>query len=240
MAGSANIFRTPSGDILDGLANPLWFGLNGKHRSFALIQGDAARYPASMAPFAALRTPSGDALRQLAGLMQQGESVWVKGVDFPPAQELAEEEQLQVLQMAFPQDAPLPASATGIEPLSVKHRAEMLALTEIAFPDFFRERTCEMGDYFGIRSASGRLIALCGERMAPPGATELSGICTHPDHRGKGHAASLIAHVLRKHRSEGIRSWLHVTTTNISAISLYTRMGFAPLTEVTYTRLSRL
>jgi hypothetical protein len=41
----------------------------------------------------------------------------------------------------------------------------MVALTTLAFPGFFRSRTCEMGSYYGVRSSSGELIAMGGERL---------------------------------------------------------------------------
>jgi predicted GNAT family acetyltransferase len=114
----------------------------------------------------------------------------------------------------------------------------MIALTDAAFPGFFRARTCEMGSYFGIRS-NGRLIAMGGERITLDGYPEISGICTHPDHRGKGYAENLIWHLVRNHRREGLVSWLHVSATNQRAIDLYRRMGFTEAREVTLHLVSR-
>jgi len=118
----------------------------------------------------------------------------------------------------------------------------MVSLTDIAFPGFFRIRTCEMGPYFGIRDSAGstgknagRLVAMCGERMniRTPEADyrELSGLCTHPDHRGRGYAPALLAHMLHLHRSTGQRSYLHVASDNPTAIALYERLGFTPRGE---------
>jgi predicted GNAT family acetyltransferase len=114
----------------------------------------------------------------------------------------------------------------------------MVALTDLAFPGFFRSRTCEMGSYYGVRS-SGELIAMGGERLTLDGYPEISGICTHPAHRGKGHAANLIWHLVRNHRREGLVSWLHVSAENHHAIGLYLRMGFTVARKVKLHRLCR-
>jgi predicted GNAT family acetyltransferase len=114
----------------------------------------------------------------------------------------------------------------------------MVALTDLAFPGFFRSRTCDMGSYYGIRS-DGELIAMGGERLMLDGYPEISGICTHPAHRGKGHAASLIWQLARDHRRDGLVSWLHVSAENHHAIELYLRMGFIVVRKVKLHRMSR-
>ena len=219
-------------------ANPVWSALHTKHRHFALTAGDACRYPADVAPFAAVASPSADALLQLHSLLAPGESVWIVGESYPQPAKLAFEQTLLCLQMVLPAELVPPASTIEILPLSNDHAPEMVALTDVAFPGFFRSRTCEMGSYFGIRS-NGQLIAMGGERLTLEGYPEISGICTHPDHRGKGYAESLIWHLVRNHRREGLVSWLHVSATNQRAIDLYRRMGFTEVRTVTLNLVSR-
>ena len=219
-------------------ANPVWSALHTKHRHFALTAGDACRYPADVAPFAAVASPSADALLQLHSLLAPGESVWIVGESYPQPAKLAFEQTLLCLQMVLPAELVPPASTIEILPLSNDHAPEMVALTDLAFPGFFRSRTCEMGSYFGIRS-NGQLIAMGGERFTLEGYPEISGICTHPDHRGKGYAESLIWHLVRNHRREGLVSWLHVSATNQRAIDLYRRMGFTEVRTVTLNLVSR-
>jgi predicted GNAT family acetyltransferase len=107
-----------------------------------------------------------------------------------------------------------------------------------------------MGPYFGIRSArgmgnaAGSLIAMCGERMniRTPEADfrEISGLCTHPDHRGRGYAPALLAHILHLHHAAGQRSYLHVASNNPTAIALYQRFGFLPRGEFPLYSLRRV
>ena len=94
-----------------------------------------------------------------------------------------------------------------------------------------------MGSYFGVRSASGALIAMGGERMRLDGFSEVSAVCTHPDHRGRGHAEAIIWEVVRKQRRDGVRSFLHVGKVNVKAIALYERLGFVRCREIVITRV---
>jgi GNAT superfamily N-acetyltransferase len=105
-------------------------------------------------------------------------------------------------------------------------RAAMRGLTSIAFPDFFRERTAELGQYLGIYEDE-RLVAMAGERMALAGLQEISGVCTHPDFAGRGHARRLTRALLRLQHRRGVGSFLHVSEGNAGARRLYESMGFA-------------
>jgi ribosomal protein S18 acetylase RimI-like enzyme len=202
--------------------------------------------------------PSPCALQQLNSLLAPAESVWLIGESYPHVPELSFEEKLECLQMVLPEKITPPDPATGhslIENRKTKNRTtenrelemvqlsaantqEMVDLTNLAFPGFFRIRTCEMGSYFGIR-ANGELIAMGGERLMLEGYPEISGICTHPAHRGKGVAASLIWQLVRSHRREGLHSWLHVGSANNRAIELYLHMGFQIVRKVMLHRITR-
>jgi GNAT superfamily N-acetyltransferase len=161
--------------------------------------------------------------------MEPGESTYVLTHKPPATIQLAFQEPVSVVQMEWPKDLAPPASretTVKIVPLTCENAAEMVALTNVAFPGFFRPRTCEMGPYFGIRSDSGDLIAMCGERLNIGNFHELSGLCTHPDHRGKGYAQLLMAKLMHDHRVAELGSYLHASATNRNAIDIYLRMGF--------------
>jgi hypothetical protein len=195
-------------------ANPVWHALQTKHRHFAMSGGEACRYPADVAPFAAVAKPSKSALQSLHSFLAPGEYIWLIGESYPSVPELSCIGNLECLQMVLPAEITPPSSIPGIIRLSSANAHEMVALTDLAFPGFFRSSTCD-------------------------GYPEISGICTHPAHRGKGHAASLIWHLARNHRRQGLVSWLHVSAENHRAIELYLRMGFTIARKVKLHRICR-
>jgi predicted GNAT family acetyltransferase len=79
---------------------------------------------------------------------------------------------------------------------------------------------------------NGRLAAMAGERMRFPGHVEVSGVCTHPDFRGRGLARRLSAAVTADIQRRGERPFLHAWTMNTAAIALYESLGFEVRTEV--------
>jgi GNAT superfamily N-acetyltransferase len=218
-------------------ANPVWHALHTEHRHFAVSAGVACRYPADVAPFAAVAEPTPFALQHLHSMLAPGESVFLLGDHYPQVPDLSFGPTLECVQMVLPEEVTPPGPVIEIVPLSHANAAEMVALTDLAFPGFFRIRTCEMGSYHGVRS-NGELIAMGGERLALEGYPEISGVCTHPANRGKGHAASLIWQLVRDHRRAGLVSWLHVAGSNKNAIELYLRMGFIIVRTVTLHRVS--
>jgi len=218
--------------------NPVWHALQTTHRHFAASAGDACRYPADVAPFAAVAVPNTVALRQLRSLLTPSESVWLIGEGYPHLPGLTLEETLDCFQLVLPEEADPGAATIEVVRLSAADAPEMVALTALAFPGFFRHRTCEMGSYYGVRSG-GELIAMGGERLMLDGYAEISGMCTHPAHRGKGLALNLIRQLTRNHRHDGVVSWLHVGVANNRPIELYRRMGFRMVRKVTLNRISR-
>ena len=103
--------------------------------------------------------------------------------------------------------------------------AEILALATLTKPGPFAARTHQLGDFFGVR-IGGALAAMTGERMKLPGFTEVSAVCVHPDHRGKGYGAYLTAHVAARIQARGETPFLHVFPDNQPAIEAYLSLGF--------------
>ena len=219
-------------------SNPVWHALQTMHRGLAAFAGDACRYQSDVAPFAALAAPSVVALQHLHSLLSPGESVWLFGEDYPHIPELSVKGTLECFQMVLPEEVTPVDPKIEIVQLTDQNAGEMVALTALAFPGFFRNRTCEMGSYYGVRSGS-ELIAMSGERLMLDGYAEISGVCTHPSHRSQGLAANLIWQLVRNHQRSGLVSWLHVSCTNNQAIELYRRMGFKVIRKVPLTQIIR-
>jgi predicted GNAT family acetyltransferase len=81
-----------------------------------------------------------------------------------------------------------------------------------------------LGTFLGVK-VDGRLVAMAGERMKPGGYTEITAVCVHPDHRGRGYAQELLGAIARQIAACGEIPFLHVFSDNDSAIALYRRQG---------------
>jgi predicted GNAT family acetyltransferase len=122
--------------------------------------------------------------------------------------------------------------------LGVDDVPDMLALTELTKPGPFSARTHELGTFLGIR-VDGELVAMTGERMKPGNYTEMTAVCVHPSHRGRGYAQMLLGAVARQIVARGETPFLHVFTSNHSAIALYRRQGMEIRTRLHVTVLQK-
>lgn len=206
--------------------NPIWSALTTAQAHFAIGGPIAKRYPAAVAPFIAVPEPSVAAADALAELVSPGEVVNIVSVTpkLDNGWELLATG--NIVQMIWREDADAPhEDAAGITRLSEADTPEMLDLTALVFPGYFRPRTPEMGEYFGIRQ-DGQFAAMAGERMKMFGYEEISAVCTHPNFTGRGYAARLIHLLVAKQLKRGIVPFLHVNETNTRARALYARLGF--------------
>ncbi|MDS0140445.1 MULTISPECIES: GNAT family N-acetyltransferase [unclassified Amycolatopsis] len=207
------------------LDNPTWASLAGPHAHFAERQGRVLRYPEDIAPFLALPDDPGEQdwldVAELAG--PGAVVVLAATVARPPSgwEVLDEVRGVQLVDEGVAA-APEP-EAVRLGPADVP---EMLDLVERTRPGPFRKRTVELGTYLGIRRG-GALVAMAGERLHPPGHTEISAVCTDPAHRGQGLATRLVLAVAAGIRERGEIPMMHAAASNTSAIRLYLSLGFA-------------
>jgi len=120
--------------------------------------------------------------------------------------------------------ADVPAGDVDILTLGVADVPDMMALTVLTKPGPFSARTHELGTFLGIR-VDGQLVAMAGERMKPASYTEITAVCVHPSHRGHGYGQILLSAISRQIVARGEMPFLHVFTSNASAIALYRRQG---------------
>ncbi len=221
------------------LDNPVWSALAGPHLSLAGQFGDIMWYPPSVAPFAAIPAASVVPDLEAAYTRGLGSPVYIVGVvpDLLPRTWRVTASS-RILQL-FPTVEIPPQGEDAGTVLGEADETAMRELTQIAFPDFFRERTRELGLYLGVHEGR-RLIAMAGERLALPGLQEISAVCTHPDFAGRGHARRLTRALLSLHRRRGIRSFLHVSEGNAAARRLYESMGFVMRASLAMHKVERI
>ncbi|MET0808865.1 MAG: GNAT family N-acetyltransferase, partial [Pseudoxanthomonas sp.] len=198
-----------------------------------------ARYPADHAPFLGVESAAAvDAAEACAALVGQGETVYLLGAApeaVPPGWELKAFAPLA--QMLC--DVPLPVvDGPPVIALAEAHRADVLALTALVYPHYFREHTMAMGRYFGIYE-QGRLAAMIGERLGTPRCREMSAICTHPDFNGRGLARRLTAWLGNDCLASGVQPFLHVSHENLRAKALYQQMGYRLRRDIGFWALQR-
>lgn len=213
------------------LDNVIWGALTTRQTQFAQAFGSARRFIPEMGPLAAFDWTAPDGYKSLLELVLPGATV---GLFLPqpsplPAPWIVVHE--AALSEMVQENIELPAPLIDMVQLGEADVPEMIQLTALTKPGPFEKRTHELGAFFGIRRG-GHLVAMAGERMKLPGFTEVSAVCSHPDHLGHGYAAALMTEVMEGIRQRGETPMLHVLADNRRAISLYERLGFRQRTAL--------
>ncbi|MBM2618384.1 GNAT family N-acetyltransferase [Actinoplanes sp. LDG1-06] len=214
------------------LDNPVWGALLGVQRPFASVRGQAARYLPEVSPFAAVEDAADPAAwADLAALAGPEETLLVPGAPEGPVPgwELIGGGRGVQLTGEDLVAAPDPE----VVRLGEADVPEMLDLVARTRPGPFGPRTRELGSYLGIRR-NGVLAAMAGERVRPPGWTEISAVCTDPAYRGQGLANRLVRAVAAVVRERGERPFLHAAGNNENAIRLYLAMGFRHRRDINF------
>ena len=218
------------------LDRPAWSALTGRQAPLALGDERALRFDPAFALFAAAADASTESLAALGALNTSPNGLGMIEAGDPP----------------IPPGAVVRSKAAGVqmvaaalngggrpaafEPLGEADAAAMLALATLTVPGPFFDKTHRLGDFVGVK-IDGRLVAMAGERMKPDGFTEVSGVCTHPDFRGRGYAGALMRMVTGRILERGEQAFLHAYADRTATIALYETLGFRVRTPVTYTVL---
>lgn len=210
------------------LDNVIWHALTSRQQHFAEHGNRARRFIREVSPLAAFEEETPEGYAALREIVQTTETV---GVFIDEAYEAQPGWSYVVgaplLQMVYPNEfCPEPTDrSVPITELGIQDSPEMIELTSLTKPGPFGPRTHEFGTYRGIR-VEGNLVAMAGERLKVEGHTEVSAVCTHPEHTGKGYAALLMTQIMRGIVERGETPFLHVRGDNERAIAVYKRLGF--------------
>ena len=218
------------------LDNAVWHSLAGPQRAFAEAEGLATRFDPDVSVFAALGEDTDAGWRDLEQVVGSSGIAVLFRAEIPrlPAGwtrlDGGRGHQMVLHELAT---VDVPAGVRALGPDDV---GEMLALVELTRPGPFGVRTIDLGGYVGVFDGD-RLVAMAGQRLAPPGFREVSAVCTHPDFRGRGLAAGLSAIVARGILDRGERPFLHHASDNDAARRVYEAIGFRFRRQVVFAAL---
>jgi len=222
------------------LDRPVWSALT--TRWAAIAEGDASawRIDRDYGVFGAAADRSPESLAALAALVPERGELWiVERDDWPAPPGTRFVRQAECVQMICEKLPPAKPPAFEIVELDENDASAMFDLAKLTQPGPYAAHTNRLGDFIGVKR-DGALIAMAGERMKMPGLSEVSGVCTHPDHRGRGYAGALMRVVAERMLARGETPWLHAYASNSGAIALYESLGFRLHGTVTASILVRV
>lgn len=209
------------------LDNPIWNALRTGNHALALGDQQARILPPDVGAFAGLANYSPSAFANLHELLPTGGLAVLftaEAIDLPTGwKPLLHRDLLQLVYPAL--TAPPVADDSHLIALQNQDVPAMLALTALTNPGPFLARTIDFGQYYGVFQ-DGQLVAMAGQRLQPSPYVEISAVCTHPAHLGKGYANQLLRHQIKLILAAGRTPFLHVYENNTRAYALYQQLGF--------------
>lgn len=206
------------------LDNVFWHALGGTQRTLTLGNGRVRRYGPGLPPMLAYADPARPALDELAPFCEAGERFYSADWqgDAPAGWQVEFEGSMELMVWSGGEPAQEPLEAVE---LGMGHVPQMVELATLTKPGPFGARNLELGRYYGCFEGA-RLVAMAGERMQAGSLREVSAICTHPEHQGRGLARRLVQRLVALQLQRGETPFLHVMDTNTGALRLYRQLGF--------------
>ncbi len=216
------------------LDNPVWNALKEHQSSLCRNIGDFKFYPKDYCVFGAFtETNDPEGIKIYA---QETDSFFIVGKRPPIPKEVILETELVCLQMVHP--GPIDSDyREKIIPLDESHREDIFKLVQIAFPAYFKKKTADLGQYYGIYK-DGQLVSMSGERMQLNNYIEISGVMTHPDFRGQGLATQVIKKTTEEVLNKKKIPFLHTAIDNHNAIKIYESLGYETRRTMSFWKFS--
>ena len=221
------------------LLNVLWDALSGSHARYSVGTPVARRYAPGFSPIAAFADAERPDFAALAPFCEPAEQIYCDRWSGTAPEGWQVQLESRMVKMLWPE--PMPPSEEALDDivtLGASHVPQVMELVSLTKPGPFGPRTIELGDYIGCFEGS-RLVAMAGERLHAGALREISGVCTHPDHQGRGYARRLMIKLMRRQMLRGETPFLQVLSDNVSARRLYRRMGFLDVVETVVRVVSR-
>ena len=220
------------------LDRPIWNALTGRQAHLAIREGNAVRIRPDVGIFAATRDDQAtDDLAAICASYPGAGFLEAEGTPLadwsPPGVEVT----LRAVLAQMVSTTITPGPGMDWIQLGEADAADIYELAMLTKPGPFRPRTFDFGGYIGVRD-EGRLIAMAGTRLRVEGFSEVSAVCTHPDHRGRGLAKALMRVVIGRILDEGDACFLHAFADRETTIGLYRSLGFEIRQRIVYSVLA--
>jgi ribosomal protein S18 acetylase RimI-like enzyme len=208
------------------LQNPVYNALRSGDEHLSLGTEEVKFFDEAVSPFAGFEESYAKGFDDLYELLPPGRKILYAIALFitqPRGWQLHHE--IKGLQFVYEGDTDIKSEFSDVVPLGKEHIDQMIHLAALTKPGPFAQGTFRFGSYYGIFDQE-ELVAMTGQRLHVQNFTEISAVCTHPDHTGKGYANTLLQHQLRIIMQQGQDPFLHVREDTTRAIELYQRLGF--------------
>lgn len=221
--------------MINKLDNPVWNSLNETHENFSINYKGIKFYNPEYCPFGG-SVDRENARQGISEYAELSNNLFVVGQKPLVDNSVSIEKELICNQMILERAIQLDLKEEIIHLKDEKQRQELFDLVSLVQPGYFRKKTADLGDYFGIYKEN-KLVAACGKRMQMHDFTEISAIVTHPNHTGNGYAKQLIKHTTEQIFQENKLPYLHVLESNTHAVGIYERLGFTTRRKMTFWNL---
>lgn len=210
----------------DLLQNPVFNALTTGDRHLSFGNNNVKYFDAAVSPYAGFPEDYESGFEELYALLPAGRRIlYAKPTPIEPPKGWQLQHEIEGLQFVYAGTETIEGDFSTIVPLTEEHVNAMMELVKLTKPGPFDKRTIDFGYYHGI-FADGNLVAMTGQRLHVGNYTELSAVCTHPAHLGKGYASALMQHQMQIILSMDQQPFLHVRADNERAIAVYERLGF--------------